>query len=82
MEESLAILMEIVSIAEESHEASDADLASNPLIDRLFTGWMERLYPAATEAVTNLEYNEKVTREALIEFGKRHPKVSLSKYYL
>lgn len=85
VEESLAILMEIMSIAEENHETSDADLASSPLIDRLFTRWMERLYPAATEAVTNLEYNEKITREALVEFGKRHPKdlfTALDRYFV
>ncbi|KAF4465062.1 Tuberous sclerosis 1 like [Fusarium albosuccineum] len=85
VEESLANIMEIISIAEESNEASDADLASDPLIDRLFTGWMEKLYPAAIEANTNLEYNEKITREALVEFGKRHPKdlfIALDRYFV
>ncbi|KAF4974664.1 hypothetical protein FZEAL_8464 [Fusarium zealandicum] len=85
VEASLANIMEIISIAEEDHEASDADLASHPLIDRLFTGWMEKLYPAATEAVANLEYNEKITREALVQFGKRHPKdlfTALDRYFL
>ncbi|KAM5368680.1 hypothetical protein ACJZ2D_009452 [Fusarium nematophilum] len=85
VEESLANIMEIISIAEESHEASDADLAANPLIDRLFTGWMEKLYPAATEGIANLEYHEKITREALVHFGKRHPKelfTALDRYFV
>ena len=76
MEESLATIMEIISVAEENHDGADTDLASSPLIDRLFTGWMEKLYPAATEALTSLEPNEKITREALVQFGKKHPKVS------
>jgi hypothetical protein len=76
VEESLANIMEIISIAEENHDGSEADLASNPLIDRLFTGWMEKLYPSVTEGVTNLEPNERITREALVQFGKKHPKVS------
>ena len=76
VEESLATIMEIISVAEENHDGADTDLASSPLIDRLFTGWMEKLYPAATEALTSLEPNEKITREALVQFGKKHPKVS------
>ncbi|KAG5663109.1 hypothetical protein KAF25_001045 [Fusarium avenaceum] len=85
VEESLANIMEIISIAEENHDGSEADLASNPLIDRLFTGWMEKLYPSVTEGVTNLEPNERITREALVQFGKKHPKelfTALDRYFL
>ncbi|WZH41618.1 Hamartin protein-domain-containing protein [Fusarium acuminatum] len=85
VEESLANIMEIISIAEENHDGSEADLASNPLIDRLFTGWMEKLYPSVTEGVTNLEPNERITREALVRFGKKHPKelfTALDRYFL
>ncbi|KAF5674494.1 tuberous sclerosis 1 like [Fusarium heterosporum] len=85
VEESLANIMEIISIAEENHDSSDTDLASNPLIDRLFTGWMERLYPSVAEALTNLEPNERITREALVQFGKRHPRelfTALDRYFI
>ncbi|KAF4960290.1 hypothetical protein FSARC_10514 [Fusarium sarcochroum] len=85
VEESLATIMEIISVAEENHDGTDTDLASNPLIDRLFTGWMEKLYPAATEALTSLEPNEKITREALVQFGKKHPKelfTALDRYFV
>ncbi|KAH6979740.1 Hamartin protein-domain-containing protein [Fusarium venenatum] len=74
VEESLANIMEIIKIAEEDHDGSEAELASNPLIDRLFTGWMEKLYPSVSEALSNLEPNERITREALVQFGKKHPK--------
>lgn len=74
--ESLGTIMAIMSVAEDESDASDgADLASHPLIDRLFTGWMDKLYPAVSEGIMSLENNEKIIREALIEFGKRHPKV-------
>ncbi|RBR24001.1 uncharacterized protein FIESC28_03114 [Fusarium coffeatum] len=81
VEESLANIMEIIAVAEEDHDVSEADLASNPLIDRLFTGWMEKLYPSVSEALTHLEPNERITREALVQFGKKHPKVSHTQYH-
>jgi hypothetical protein len=77
VEESLANIMEIIKIAEEDHDGSETELASNPLIDRLFTGWMEKLYPSVSDALSNLEPNERITREALVQFGKKHPKVGL-----
>jgi len=81
VEESLANIMEIIAVAEEDHDISEADLASNPLIDRLFTGWMEKLYPSVSEALTHLEPNERITREALVQFGKKHPKVSHTQFH-
>ncbi|KAF5017900.1 hypothetical protein F66182_10147 [Fusarium sp. NRRL 66182] len=85
VEESFNCIMEIVSIAEQNHDTSDADLASNPLIDRLFSGWMERLYPATTEGLASLQSNEKITREALVQFGKKHPRelfTALDRYFV
>lgn len=81
VEESLANIMEIIAVAEEDHDISEADLAFNPLIDRLFTGWMEKLYPSVSEALTHLEPNERITREALVQFGKKHPKVSHTQFH-
>ncbi|KAH6895271.1 Hamartin protein-domain-containing protein [Thelonectria olida] len=72
--ESLASIMDILSLAEEFSEPSEDDIFSNPLIDRLLTGWMDKLYPATSEGVTSEDYNEKITRDALIQFGTRHPK--------
>lgn len=85
VEASLANIMEIISIAEEDHDGSDSDLSSNPLIERLFTGWMEKLYPSVTEALSSLEANERITREALVQFGKKHPKElfsALDRYFV
>ncbi|KAG8667281.1 hypothetical protein FPOAC2_12442 [Fusarium poae] len=85
VEESLANIMEIIKIAEEDHDGSETELASNPLIDRLFTGWMEKLYPSVSDALSNLEPNERITREALVQFGKKHPKelfIALDRYFV
>ncbi|KAH8735569.1 Hamartin protein-domain-containing protein [Ilyonectria robusta] len=72
--ESLASIMDILSLAEEATEAPEQNIFSNPLVDRLLTGWIDKLYPAASEGVASADYNEKITREALIQFGTRHPK--------
>ncbi|KAK7409553.1 hypothetical protein QQX98_008274 [Neonectria punicea] len=83
--ESLASIMDILSLAEETSESSEENLFSNPLIDRLLTGWMDKLYPAASRGVASADYNEKLTRESLIQFGTRHPKdmfIALDGYFI
>ncbi|KAH7136478.1 Hamartin protein-domain-containing protein [Dactylonectria macrodidyma] len=74
IDESLASIVDILSLAEESTETSEQNIFSNPLVDRLITGWIEHLYPAASEGIAGADYNEKITREALIQFSTRHPK--------
>ncbi|KAF7538009.1 hypothetical protein G7Z17_g12727 [Cylindrodendrum hubeiense] len=72
--ESLASIMDILSLAEENAESSEQNIFSDPLVDRLLSGWIDKLYPAASEGIASADYNEKITREALIRFGTRHPK--------
>ncbi|KAI5463117.1 Hamartin protein-domain-containing protein [Mariannaea sp. PMI_226] len=72
--ESQASIMDIISMAEEESESSEDNIFSHPLIDRLLSGWMDNLYPATIEGVNTADYNEKLTREALVQFGTKHPK--------
>lgn len=73
--ETVAGLMDVVLLAENYQEASDGEIARNDIIHRLFSLWMERFYPASLAGYTNAQHNEKLVREALIQFGKRRPKV-------
>ncbi|KPM42409.1 hypothetical protein AK830_g4124 [Neonectria ditissima] len=66
--ESLASIMDILSLVEQNSESSEENLFSNPLIDRLLTGWMDKLYPSASRGDASADYNEKLTREALVQF--------------
>lgn len=75
--ESYAGMMDVIALAEEQMESPDADVSSSPFIDRLFTCWMDRFYPAWRDGSTAVQYSERLTRDALINFGKRHPKVCL-----
>lgn len=74
--ETVAGLMDIVLLIERYQEESDGDSSSSTALDRLFRVWMDRFYPASLEGRPNSEHNEKLLREALIQFGKRRPKVS------
>lgn len=69
-------MKDIIALAEEHADSSDTSLSNNPLIDRLFSGWMNKLYPAACEGIVTSEYLERLTRDSLVYFGKRHPRVS------
>jgi hypothetical protein len=73
--ETVAGLMDVVLLAENYQETSDSDGGPNPVIHRLFSLWMDRFYPASVEGRPNAQHNEKLVREALIQFGKRRPKV-------
>lgn len=75
VDEFFAGTMDVITFAEEHLVGADADLSTNPLIDRLFATWMNKLYPATCDGVVNSEHIERLTRDALVQFGKRHPKV-------
>ncbi|KAH8172776.1 hamartin protein [Sarocladium implicatum] len=72
--ETVAGLMDIVLLAENYIDHSDSDGAPIAIIHRMFSLWMDRFYPASLEGHPNAQHNEKLVREALIQFGKRRPK--------
>lgn len=74
--ETVAGLMALVTYADEYQNTSESSAVSNPIVDRLFAVWMERFYPAVSEGKIAVEYNERMIREALLQFGKRRPKVT------
>lgn len=78
VDETVAALMALVTHADEYQEDSETNAVSNPIIDRLFSTWMDRFYPSSCEGKLSGEYNERMIREALTHFGKRRPKVFLS----
>ncbi|KAF4121710.1 Hamartin protein [Geosmithia morbida] len=74
--ETIAAMMDLVALADEyqdAHPDGQDGVISNPIVDRLFQTWMERLYPAFVEGLPGMEYNERMFREALVDFGKRKP---------
>lgn len=73
--ETMAGLMDTVTLADEYQDTSDTDGAPNPIIDRLLAEWMDKYYPAYSEGNTALEYNERMLRDALCNFGKKRPQV-------
>lgn len=75
VEEIVSVLMELVDIADEFQELSDGDPPLNPIMHHLLTVWMDRLYPAWVTGIPNMEYNERMFRDALTAFGKRRPQV-------
>ncbi|CAM1511220.1 Fc.00g087330.m01.CDS01 [Cosmosporella sp. VM-42] len=85
VDESSAGMMDIIKLAEEYTDSDEGDLSSDPLIDRLVTTWMDNLYPATSEGDMSTDYSERLTRDALVTFGKRHPKdlfTALNRYFV
>ncbi len=77
VDETVAALMDLVMFMDEYHVRSGGDSATNPIIDRLFSIWINRFYPEVVDEDTSHEYNERMVRDALKSFGKRRPKVYL-----
>ena len=77
LEELVAGLVDLITVADEYHESTDGDVATNPLIDRLFFGWMDSFYPASSAGIPGSEKNERIIREALANFGKKKPQVGI-----
>ncbi|KAM4064649.1 hamartin protein [Hirsutella rhossiliensis] len=73
VDEAVAALVDVVTVTDTCHTTSP-DLATNPIIDRLLSIWMTRLYPSLAEGNTSHEYNERLVRQALKSFGKKRPK--------
>lgn len=77
IEEISAALTDLVNLADEYEDVGEGELPLNPVMHRLFSIWMERFYPTSISGVVGMEYNERLFREALIQFGKRRPQVWL-----
>lgn len=73
--ETVAGLMDLVKLADEYTDIAEEEVTLNPIMHRLFSGWMDRFYPAFVEGVPGMEYNERMFREALVQFGKKCPLV-------
>ncbi|KND87916.1 Tuberous sclerosis 1 protein [Tolypocladium ophioglossoides CBS 100239] len=58
IDETVTALMDLVTLMDEYHITSGGDWATNPIIDRLFSIWMNRFYPALVEGNNGHEYNE------------------------
>jgi hypothetical protein len=75
VDETIAGLMDLVRLADEYQDISEEEVTLNPIMHRLFIAWMDRYYPAFVEGIPGMEYNERMIREALVQFGKRRPLV-------
>ncbi|KAI6781387.1 Tuberous sclerosis 1 protein-like protein [Emericellopsis cladophorae] len=73
VDETVAGLMDLVALADDYQEDVGEGTSINPIVHTLFSSWMERFYPGVVEGIPNMEYNERMFREALIAFGKRRP---------
>lgn len=73
VDETVASLMDLITLIDEFQVAFVGDSAANRIIDRLFQVWMNRFYPALLEGNTSSEYNERLIRHALCNFGKKRP---------
>ena len=76
LNETVAGFMDLFTLADAYQDIADGQSVSNPIIDRLFDIWMDRLYPGSTAGISNLEHAERMIREALGQFGKKRPKVA------
>lgn len=74
-DEAADALVDLVAVANACRTIS-SDLATNPIMDRLFPVWMTRLSSTPVEGNTSHEHNERMVRQALKAFGKKRPKVS------
>ncbi|PNY28616.1 Tuberous sclerosis 1 protein [Tolypocladium capitatum] len=74
VDETVSGLMDLVTSMDEYHTTSGADSATNPIIDRLFSMWTNRFYPALAEGNTSHEYCGGLILQALKSFGKKRPK--------
>lgn len=75
VDETMAGLMDLITLAVEYQDASEPQVSKNPFIDRLFFQWVDRAYPTSVVSGPSWEYAERLIRDALNQFGKKRPKV-------
>lgn len=75
VEETIAALMDLVTLADEYQDVSEGDQTLNPIMHHIFYIWMSRFYPGYVSGLAGMEHNERMFRQALVQFGKRRPQV-------
>lgn len=75
LDEVIAGLLDLAKHSDECQDIFDNRNVVSPFIDRLLRIWIDRVYPTHSEGVLNIEYTERMSREALVQFGKKRPKV-------
>ncbi|KEY70943.1 hypothetical protein S7711_00782 [Stachybotrys chartarum IBT 7711] len=83
LDEVIAGLLDLAKHSDEYQDILDNRNVVSPFIDRLLRIWIDRVYPTHSEGVLNIEYTERMSREALVQFGKKRPKdlfISLDTY--
>ncbi|TWU73233.1 hypothetical protein ED733_000328 [Metarhizium rileyi] len=74
VDETVASLMDLITLIDEFQITFAADSTANRIMDRLFQVWMNRFYPALLGGDIYSEYNERLIRHALCNFGRKRPK--------
>ena len=75
VDETVASLMDLVTLIDEYQVDYEGDSPAMRIINRMFQVWMSRFYPALLDGNIYSEYNERLIRQALCDFGKKRPKV-------
>ena len=75
VDQTVAGLMDIVAIADEYQEDTDGEVKLNPIMENIFGKWMNKFYPGLVAGVQGMEYNERMFRDCLVQFGKKRPLV-------
>lgn len=73
VDEMVQAMMNTVQIANLVQDPDDSE--GNPIIDRLFSVWLNKFYPAVANGKTSAENNELLLRDTLMKFGKSRLKV-------
>lgn len=73
VDETIGSLMDIVSFAVDFQDNSEGDEPLNAIMHHMFTIWMDCFYPAFVKGVAGMEFNERIFRQAIIQFGKMRP---------
>ncbi|QPH12209.1 hypothetical protein C2857_004313 [Epichloe festucae Fl1] len=78
VDETVAAFMDLITLIDEFQVPFADDSAAKRVIHRLFELWMNRFYPALLDGNSTSEYNERLVRLSLCNFGKKRPKELLA----
>ncbi|KAG5972394.1 hypothetical protein E4U58_006604 [Claviceps cyperi] len=74
VDETVAALMGIVTLLDESKAPLAGDTVAKPVIYGLMELWMKHFYPALLDGYPASEHNERLVRHSLSNFGRKRPK--------
>ncbi|KAG6200019.1 hypothetical protein E4U10_003487 [Claviceps purpurea] len=74
VDETVAALMGIVTLIDESKAPLAGDTVAKPVIHGLMELWMKHFYPALLDGHPASEHNERLVRHSLSNFGRKRPK--------